>query len=230
MTIHTHTHTLCRAQFFLKRLALFSLRVPPLCSNGNTPPVAGKRVNVKGLVWLFWVLNLCSFYPAWAEPEPITPAEVYGSSAVTQVAASANQTTTPSAYTPPAAAASVPASAPLDARGALIKTLGGLFIIVAVILGCAFVTKKWLIQPFSSNNTLQLVAQLTLGPKEKIVIIDVAGQQLVVGITAYNIRTLTQLSQPIVLEQKLEVPLGFSPVGGEFAKKLQEFMTKGKQS
>lgn len=122
-----------------------------------------------------------------------------------------------------------PASAPLDVRTPLLKTLGGLMVIIAVILACAFVTKKWLIQPYSSHQTLKLVAQLTLGPKEKVAIIDVAGQQLLVGITAYNIRTLTELSQPISLPAAPEPSAFTQGISGEFAKKLQALMPKGQQ-
>ena len=48
-----------------------------------------------------------------------------------------------------------------------------------------------------SAQVIQVVASQALGPKERVLIVDVAGQQLVLGVTAAGMRTLHVLESPV---------------------------------
>lgn len=70
--------------------------------------------------------------------------------------------------------------------------LGSSLVIVAFIFVIAYVLKKTkLIRYVSKNITIK--EQLALGPKERIVHVQVHGQDLLLGVTAHNINLICKL-------------------------------------
>ncbi len=97
----------------------------------------------------------------------------------------------------------LPASAsPLAAAG---KVALFLVVVLALILALA-----WMIQKVRlgsgvmmggsfgrTNQPIRVVCSQSLGAKERIAVVEVAGKQLVLGITPQNINLLTELEQPL---------------------------------
>ncbi len=118
-------------------------------------------------------------------------------------------------------AATIGAGAP-DTLGTAV-TLGiGLLVVVALILGCAWVARR--VQGFGGVNSqaLKVVAVLSVGQKERVALIDVAEKQILIGITPQSVRTLHVFDEPVVNPS--------SQSGGDFAQKLQQVMGRGSQS
>ena len=71
-----------------------------------------------------------------------------------------------------------------------LHALGGLALVLAVILGAAWLLKR--VQParFAGSRMLRMVAQLGVGTRERIVVVEIGEQWLVLGVTASSIRTL----------------------------------------
>ena len=92
----------------------------------------------------------------------------------------------------------------------------GLLAVIAIIYGCA-----WLIRRMTgmNNNAIKVVSVMALGARERIAVVDVAGQQLLLGITPGTIRTLHVFDEPVV-------SVGGRAPSGEFARKLQSLMNK----
>lgn len=72
-----------------------------------------------------------------------------------------------------------------------------LILIVAVIFVVAWLYKK--IQGTSHNNGghIRVLAAQPLGPKERVIVVEIAGQQLVLGVTANQIQMLHVLQQAL---------------------------------
>jgi len=90
------------------------------------------------------------------------------------------------------------AAGPRIARGAdsvlppesPLHALIGLAIVLAVILGAAWLLKR--VQParFAGGRLLRMVAQLGVGNRERVVVVEIGDQWLVLGVTASSISTL----------------------------------------
>ena len=80
---------------------------------------------------------------------------------------------------------------------ALSVSLGLIFILI-IIFSLAWFMKRMGYSNLSGQGQLKIVASLNLGTKEKIALIQVGRQQLLVGITATQINTLHVLDEPVV--------------------------------
>lgn len=102
-----------------------------------------------------------------------------------------------------------------------VQMLFGLFAIVVFIFAVAWLIKRMgTLNPNHSSN-LKIIAGLSVGQREKIVVIQVMDEQLLVGITQSNIQLLSKLEQPIP-EQSMH------SLGG-FQDKLQSAMNNFKK-
>ena len=85
---------------------------------------------------------------------------------------------------------------PVNAMDALSVSLGLIFIL-AIIFFLAWLMRKAGYSNMSGQGNLKIIATLNLGQKEKISLIEVGEQQLLVGITATQINTLHVLDEPL---------------------------------
>ncbi len=87
----------------------------------------------------------------------------------------------------------------------LAQIISALAIVIGLMLFLAFIVKRW--APLQTNNKLglKLVASLSIGQRERIVIIEVADQWLVLGVSAQSINTLHSLPK-----QESETPVAHS--------------------
>ncbi|MGF1762826.1 flagellar biosynthetic protein FliO [Aliivibrio kagoshimensis] len=100
----------------------------------------------------------------------------------------------------------------------LATTIGSLIFVLLLIFGLAWMMKKMRVPGMmGSSGPLKVIKQMPIGPKERIMIIQVGEEQLVVGVTAHNINLLT----------KLETPLEDASVeSASFANQISQLMSK----
>jgi len=79
-----------------------------------------------------------------------------------------------------------------------IQMLLGLFFIIAFIFTVAWLIKRMGTMRPSHSNNLKVVAGLNVGQREKIIVLQVMDQQLLVGVTPSNIQLLSKLENPII--------------------------------
>jgi len=79
-----------------------------------------------------------------------------------------------------------------------IQMLLGLFFIIAFIFIVAWFIKRMGTMSPSHSNNLKVVAGLNVGQREKIIVLQVMDQQLLVGVTPSNIQLLSKLENPII--------------------------------
>lgn len=71
-----------------------------------------------------------------------------------------------------------------------------LLLVIGVVLLLAFIMRRFNVTQ-SGNANLKVVASMMAGAKERVMVIEVAGEQHLLGITAHNINHLATLSTPI---------------------------------
>jgi flagellar protein FliO/FliZ len=78
----------------------------------------------------------------------------------------------------------------------LLQIFMGLIAVLALMAVAAWLLKK--IGPVGNGNIVpvKVVGGVSLGNRERVMVIEVAGQWIVIGVTASNINTLTTLQKP----------------------------------
>ncbi|MFT4607516.1 MAG: flagellar protein FliO/FliZ [Gammaproteobacteria bacterium] len=79
----------------------------------------------------------------------------------------------------------------------LLKLTGGLILVVAVIFFLAWLVKKMNLTPQSQTGLIKVVAGLNLGARERVVLLEVGGEQILVGLSAGRMDKLHTLTMPI---------------------------------
>lgn len=109
-----------------------------------------------------------------------------------------------------------------SAAGAVGGTVFALLFVLGLVLALAWLAKRMPGIAGNSNPALRVVASLPLGPRERVVVVDVGGQQLLLGVGAGGTRALHTLETPLpVVErgQRLAVPPFAQLLAQHFGKK-----------
>lgn len=77
--------------------------------------------------------------------------------------------------------------------GAALQAIAGLGIVLALIAGAAALLKRVTPGRFSANALLKPVATLAVGPRERVVVVEMGETWLVLGITPNSVTTLHTL-------------------------------------
>jgi len=115
------------------------------------------------------------------------------------------------------AAPESPVRAP-DTVGTIVSLGLGLVAVIAVIYGCAWIIRRMNGMTGMNNNAMKVVSVLGIGARERIALIEVGGQQILLGITPSAIRTLHVFDEPVVEAG--------SAGSGDFARRLQGMIGK----
>jgi len=78
-----------------------------------------------------------------------------------------------------------------------LKTMAMLFIVLGVLILVLYIMKKFMSPKKTGKGELivKVVSSLHLSPKERIEVIEISGERIVVGITPGSINFLTKLSR-----------------------------------
>ncbi|WP_339724879.1 flagellar biosynthetic protein FliO [uncultured Paraglaciecola sp.] len=71
-----------------------------------------------------------------------------------------------------------------------------LLLVIGVVFMLAFLMRRFNVTQSGTSN-LKVVASMMAGTKERVMVIEVAGEQHLLGVTAHNINHLATLSNPI---------------------------------
>lgn len=83
-----------------------------------------------------------------------------------------------------------------------------LLLVVGLILGLGWLAKRLPgLQRGAGSGQLKVVASVALGPRDRAVVVDVGGTQLLLGVGSGGVRTLHRLEQPLPAAE----PTGPSP-------------------
>ena len=112
---------------------------------------------------------------------------------------------------------------------ALNVSLGLIFILV-LIFSMAWLVRKMGYSHIAGQGQLKLLSTMNLGQKEKIALIQIGQQQILVGITSQQINTLHVLEQPLETVSSQDMTEDSSQQNQNFAGKLSDSISllKGK--
>lgn len=96
------------------------------------------------------------------------------------------QTETPPAYTPPVYAPPVSALS----EGSMLQMLIGLLLVLAVILAASWLLKRFALNPGTTTGVIKVIAGTAVGQRERVVLVEINGTWLVLGVAPGQVRTL----------------------------------------
>jgi flagellar protein FliO/FliZ len=118
----------------------------------------------------------------------------------------------------PAAQAVAPISGP-SMSGQLVQLLLGLLLVIGVIFLLAWLMRRVQQIVPRGGQVISIVATQALGPRDRLVLVQVGTEQILLGLSPGSITSLHVLAEPVVLADT-------HPVSGEFAKRLMEVLGK----
>lgn len=107
-----------------------------------------------------------------------------------------------------------------DQGSYMLQVLLGLIFVLGVIFAAAWLMRRVGQGPFTAGNQMKILAALPMGTRERVVLLDVGGQQLLLGITATTINTLHTFDEPVISATE-KTP------ATDFASKIREVMARG---
>lgn len=111
------------------------------------------------------------------------------------------------------------ASQPTDHLGQI--TLSLVAILVVIFLA-AWMLKRFSGYPGIASGHLRVLGAISLGQREKVVLLQVGKEQIVVGVTSSEISLLHKLEEEVEVEEMKPV------MSGAFANRLQEALSRNK--
>lgn len=113
-----------------------------------------------------------------------------------------------------------------SAEKAAFKAGGGLLLMLSLLFLVAYLAKRKGLMQGRGQRRLLLRETLNLGPKEKLAVIDFAGESMVVGITAHSIRLIRAVKNDESDGYESNPELG-AKTAFDFQTKLNDFLLKG---
>lgn len=107
----------------------------------------------------------------------------------------------------------------------LVKVFFGLALVIALIFAMSWLVKRFGQGTFLSNSNMKIINSLSLGTKEKIVVVEIGERQLLLGVTANSIQTLHKLEAPLPVAAK-KVIRKEKEEEFDFSSKIQEILSK----
>ena len=106
---------------------------------------------------------------------------------------------------------------PLGA-GNLLQLSFGLLVVLAAIVGSAWLLRRYGRLQSGVDGALRIIGGLSMGPRERVVLVQVGKQQLLLGVAPGRIQTLHVLDEPVTD--------GKSPAPSAFVEKLTAALNK----
>jgi len=110
---------------------------------------------------------------------------------------------------------------PLGA-GYLLQFSLGLLAVLAAVVGLAWLLKRVGGLQGGAAGTVKALGGISLGPRERVVLIQVGEEQLLIGVAPGQVRTLHVLDHPIAPAQTGRG----APVNGSFAQRLAGVLSR----
>ena len=120
-----------------------------------------------------------------------------------------------------ASAAGAPETVPaVSTAGSLIQVFIGLVAVLFLIAGAAWIAKRLGVTQMGASNLLRVISSVSVGTRERVVVVEVGESWLVVGVAPGSVNALMTLP-------KGELPTqSTSTLPGSFGLRLQQIIEK----
>ncbi len=113
----------------------------------------------------------------------------------------------------------------VTAFGSLFQALLGLIIVLAILFGFLWLLRRLAPGRMGAQGVVRVVGGVMVGPRERVVVVEVGDDWLLVGVAAGHVSHLHTLPKPPGMSVAPDLPFP-SP----FAGKLAELLSRRKQS
>jgi flagellar protein FliO/FliZ len=107
-----------------------------------------------------------------------------------------------------------------DSASQLASVIGGLAIILILIYGLSWFVKRFAQGGFMQNPGMKMVSSMALGTRERLMLVEVGGKQILLGVTATQINNLHVFDEPVIVAEKTQAATS------EFSHKLMAILQK----
>jgi len=115
--------------------------------------------------------------------------------------------------------------APVVGASGLLQAGLGMLMVLGLIFACAWLARRFGLQRFGGGGqVVKVVSSASVGQRERVVVVEVSGTWLVLGVTSSQINTLHSLPAQSLPQASATEPATFKPVD-LFAQKLRESLT-----
>lgn len=101
---------------------------------------------------------------------------------------------------------SCPAFAAPSSSLDIATTLGSLLFVLGFILFLAWLLKRMKVPVFGQQKGFQIIRQLPVGTKERIMIVQAGEEQFLIGVTSHSIQLIAKLDSPLTQEAQDQTP------------------------
>lgn len=141
-------------------------------------------------------------------------------------------------------AKAAPATTPLSTSGSMLKTVLGLAVVLVVMMLIAWLAKRYMPGVGAQASAVRIVGGVNVGARERVVVLEIAGRWIVVGVAAGQVSSIANLepsmatdahifdpnkelsSEPSTAHHQAPLPAGFDKALPSFAHWLKQSMTK----
>ncbi|MFK0095972.1 flagellar biosynthetic protein FliO [Pseudomonas sp. NPDC090592] len=116
--------------------------------------------------------------------------------------------------------AATPASPPGSLGGQLAQMVFGLLLVVGLIFLLAWLLRRLQSTAVKGGQVIEIVGSRAIGPRDRLLLVQVGKEQILIGHTPGSIEALHVLAEPVA------VPEGARQTTPEFAQRLMELMGK----
>lgn len=102
-------------------------------------------------------------------------------------------------------------------KGNIFQLFSGLFVVILSIVIVVWLIKRLGRFSYSGQQTVNVIGGVSLGTREKIVLIEIGNEQLLIGVAPGQVSMLHKLSEPIEVAQNTET---FHSVLGQKVKSM----------
>ncbi|MBK4990304.1 flagellar biosynthetic protein FliO [Pseudomonas sp. S36] len=113
-----------------------------------------------------------------------------------------------------------PAAPPGSLSGQLAQMVFGLLLVVGLIFLLAWLLRRVQGSAVKGGQVIEIVGSRAIGPRDRLLLVQVGKEQILIGHSPGSIETLHVLAEPV------EVPQGARQATPEFAQRLMELMGK----
>ncbi len=100
----------------------------------------------------------------------------------------------------------------------LLKLIVGLLMVLALIFVFAWAARKMRLTPAGQQGVIRVLSAISVGQRERIALIQVGEEQILVGLSPGRMQTLHAMKKPV------ELTMPPAAEEGGFAERLQQFM------
>jgi flagellar protein FliO/FliZ len=119
-----------------------------------------------------------------------------------------------------ASPAATTAAAPGSLGGQLAQMVFGLLLVVGLIFFLAWMLRRMQGAAVKGGQVIEIVGSRAIGPRDRLLLVQVGKEQILIGHTPGSIEALHVLAEPV------EVPAAARQAAPEFAQRLMELMGK----